>query len=125
MARYSSFLGRRVEVQYRAGDILLPASGIFVADSGRSIFLEQNFEQRGQHRHFRWEIPYQYLIRIEEKPDSGASVNQAPSPVIPSSAPEASPASNEDEKPRSSAAVARASAGGGSGLLPIHRPKTA
>src|SRR5204862_5520686 len=27
MARYSAFLGRRVEVQYRAGDILLPASG--------------------------------------------------------------------------------------------------
>ena len=47
MARYSAFLGRRVEVQYRAGDILLPASGIFVADSGRSIFLEQQFEQKG------------------------------------------------------------------------------
>jgi hypothetical protein len=64
MARYSSFLGRRVEVQYRASDTLLPASGIFVADSGRSIFLEQSFEQRGQHRHFRWEIPYQCLVRI-------------------------------------------------------------
>ena len=75
MARYSSFLGRRVEVQYRAGDILLPASGIFVADSGRSIFLEQHFEQRGKHGHFRWEIPYQCLVRIEEKPDSGASAN--------------------------------------------------
>ncbi len=73
MARYSAFLGRRVEVQYRAGDILLPASGTFVADSGRSIFLEQHFEQRGQHKHFRWEIPYQYLVRIEEKPDAGAS----------------------------------------------------
>jgi hypothetical protein len=64
MAHYSSFLGRRVEVQYRASDTLLPASGIFVADSGRSIFLEQSFEQRGQHRHFRWEIPYQHLVRI-------------------------------------------------------------
>jgi hypothetical protein len=64
MARYSSFLGRRVEVHYRASDTLLPASGIFVADSGRSIFLEQSFEQRGQHRHFRWEIPYQYLVKI-------------------------------------------------------------
>src|SRR5207245_6811009 len=67
MARYSAFLGRRVEVQYRAGDILLPASGTFVADSGRSIFLEQNFEQRGKHGHFRWEIPYPFLVRIEEK----------------------------------------------------------
>ncbi len=64
MARYSSFLGRKVEVQYRASDTLLPASGIFVADSGRSIFLEQIFEQRGQHRVFRWEIPYQFLIKI-------------------------------------------------------------
>src|SRR5207237_3411773 len=73
MARYSCFLGRRVEVQYRAGDILLPASGIFVADSGRSIFLEQNFEQRGKHGHFRWEIPYQFLVRIEEKPEPGVT----------------------------------------------------
>jgi hypothetical protein len=64
MARFSSFLGRRVEVQYRASDTLLPASGVFVADSGRSIFLEESFEQRGQHRHFRWEIPYQHLVRI-------------------------------------------------------------
>jgi hypothetical protein len=77
MARYSSFLGRRVEVHYRASDTLLPASGIFVADSGRSIFLEQIFEQRGQHRHFRWEIPYQYLVKIgiskEEEPAEATS----------------------------------------------------
>jgi hypothetical protein len=66
MARYSAFLGRRVEVQYRAGDILLPASGTFVADSGRSIFLEQHLEQRGQMKQFRWEIPYQYIVRLEE-----------------------------------------------------------
>jgi hypothetical protein len=124
MARYSAFLGRRVEVQYRAGDILLPASGTFVADSGRSIFLEQNFEQRGQHKHFRWEIPYQYLIRIEEKTDSGASVNQPTSPLTQTAAPEASPASNPGDKPLS--AAASASAGGAPGLLPLsHRPKTA
>src|SRR5690242_21497932 len=67
MARYSDFLGRRVEVQYRAGDILLPASGTFVGDSGRSIFLEQSFEQRGHQKNFRWEIPYRCIVRIEEK----------------------------------------------------------
>ena len=67
MARYSGFLGHRVEVHYRAGDIVLPASGTFVADSGRSIFLEQSFLQHGQPRHFRWEIPYQYIVRLEEK----------------------------------------------------------
>ena len=70
MARYSAFLGFQVEVQYRAGDILLPASGTFVGDTGRSIFLEQTFEVRGQRRHFRWEIPYQYIVRLAEKTDS-------------------------------------------------------
>jgi hypothetical protein len=121
MARYSAFLGRRVEVQYRAGDILLPASGIFVADSGRSIFLEQNFEQRGQHKHFRWEIPYQYLIRIEEKPDSGASASGVSVSVNPKATREAPAASKSGDKPLS--AAARAGAGGAPGILP--RPKTA
>jgi hypothetical protein len=124
MARYSPFLGRSVEVQYRAGDILLPASGILVADSGRSIFLEQNFEQRGQHKHFRWEIPYQYLVRIEEKPDSGAGVKTASSPAACPAAPEPAPASQSGEEPRSVAAAA--SVGGAGALLPLsHRPKTA
>jgi hypothetical protein len=124
MARYSAFLGRRVEVQYRAGDILLPASGTFVADSGRSIFLEQNFEQRGQHKHFRWEIPYQCLVRIEEKPDAGVSANAATAPAKPENAPEvpATPKSNADLH----SAAAAASAGGAPGILPLnHRPKTA
>jgi hypothetical protein len=75
MARYSAFLGRRVEVHYRAGDILLPASGTFVADSGRSIFLEQHLEQRGQMKQFRWEIPYQYIVRLEEITDPPAAAN--------------------------------------------------
>jgi hypothetical protein len=124
MARYSAFLGRRVEVQYRAGDILLPASGTFVADSGRSIFLEQNFEQRGQHKHFRWEIPYQYLVRIEEKPDAGASTKGDSVTATPKIKPEASVASKLDDQPRSAAAAA--SDGGAPGLLPLsQRPKTA
>jgi hypothetical protein len=67
MARYFAFLGLQVEVQYRAGDILLPASGTFVGDTGRSIFLEQSLEQKGQHRHFRWEIPYPCIVRLAEK----------------------------------------------------------
>src|SRR5208282_3685098 len=124
MARYSAFLGRRVEVQYRAGEILLPASGTFVADSGRSIFLEQHFEQRGQHEHFRWEIPYQYLVRIEEKPDSGVSASGAPAKSAPKVAPEAPPAAELAKEPRSAAAAA--GAGGAPSLLPLsHRPKTA
>ena len=125
MARFSAFLGRSVEVQYRVGDILLPASGIFVADSGRSIFLEQNFEQRGQHKHFRWEIPYQYLVRIEEKPDSGATINTISTPAKFTPEPEAAVTSKASDEPRSAAAAA-ASAGGAPGILPLsHRPKTA
>jgi hypothetical protein len=113
MARYSQFLGRRVEVQYRAGDIVLPASGLFVADSGRSIFLEQNLEQRGL-KHFRWEIPYQYLVKIEEIPET-----------VPASA--ASPAPNavraESAEPAKARATASAAA---SGLLSFsQKPKTA
>src|SRR5215831_16619842 len=87
MARYSAFLGRAVEVQYRAGDICLPASGTFVADSGRSIFLEQHYEQCGQKKNFRWEIPYQCIVRLEEaepRPEAAASPNDTvvqPSPA--------------------------------------------
>lgn len=127
MARYSAFLGRRVEVQYRAGDILLPASGTFVADSGRSIFLEQQFEQRGQHKHFRWEIPYQYIVRLEEKP----APTQADEKDfrIPAAAPatEKSPASS-DPKARGSGGVTTSSESGGGApsILPLrNRPKTA
>jgi hypothetical protein len=124
MARYSAFLGRRVEVQYRAGDILLPASGTFVADSGRSIFLEEQFEQRGQHRHFRWEIPYQCLVRIEEKPDSGATVNTAAAPANATTEPETPAPSKSGDTPLR--AAASASTGGAPGILPLsHRPKTA
>ena len=70
MARYCALLGRRVEVQYRAGDIFLPATGTLVADSGRSIFLEEhtNARQHEHTKHFRWEIPYMCIIRITEKP---------------------------------------------------------
>ena len=112
MARYSAFLGRRVEVQYRAGDILLPASGIFVADSGRSIFLEQSFVQRGQQKHFRWEIPYQYIVRLQEKVDdeNGGSANPRASAI------------STDQASRAAAS----GSGGAPALLPLrNRPKTA
>jgi len=66
MARYCKLLGRRIEVQYRAGDVFLPATGILVADSGKSIFLEEHFEQQGQVKSFRWEIPYPFITRLEE-----------------------------------------------------------
>jgi len=128
MARYSAFLGRRVEVQYRAGDILLPASGTFVADSGRSIFLEQHFEQRGSQKHFRWEIPYQYIIRIEEKPEPTQDPAQAHGTAshAPSTAPNAVVAPSSSEPKASGSATAPSSSGGAPGILPLqNRPKTA
>ena|SRR5215469_8507598 len=82
MARYSAYLGRKVEVHYRAGDILLPASGTFVADSGRSIFLEQHMLQRGQQKHFRWEIPYQYIVSLHQTPEATVSTGvSSPAPA--------------------------------------------
>jgi hypothetical protein len=123
VARYSAFLGHRVEVQYRAGDILLPASGTFVADSGRSIFLEQSIEQRGQHKHFRWEIPYQYLVRIEAMPDSGTSVNAGGAPAAKASTSQTTPAPAPVEEPENAASAAVV---GGSPLQPLNqRPKPA
>jgi hypothetical protein len=128
MARYSAFLGRRVEVQYRAGDILLPASGTFVADSGRSIFLEQHFEQRGTEKHFRWEIPYQYIVRLEEKPEpppgtaSGASSSSPASAAAPSKETSSSPVDSKAQSPANTSS----SGGGAPAILPLqNRPKTA
>ena len=123
MARYSAFLGRRVEVQYRAGDILLPASGTFVADSGRSIFLEQIFEQRGSQKHFRWEIPYQYIVRLEEKADPSAQPAVPSSSTAPDAVVEAS-ASSADGKAQNPSATGPD--GGAPTILPLqNRPKTA
>src|SRR5580765_3052342 len=112
MARYSALLGRAVDVQYRAGDICLPASGVFVGDSGRSIFLEQHYEQHGQLKNFRWEIPYQCIVRLE-----GADVLLLAS----STAIEMIEASSTSD-PALQASAAHAG-GGAPPLLPLsHRP---
>jgi hypothetical protein len=84
MSRYHQLLGRRVEVQYRAGDIVLPATGTLAADSGKSIFLEEKLVQRGQVKSFRWEIPYICIMSLDE--------NFAPPPAMPrEQSPEQSP----------------------------------
>jgi len=114
MARYSAFLGSFVDVQYRAGDICLPASGTFVADSGRSIFLEQHYEQHGQPKNFRWEIPYQCIVRLEESETLRTVASGRPAQQDESSA-----------APRElQASAAQVSAG--AALLPVsHRSKIA
>ena len=131
MARYSAFLGRRVEVHYRAGDILLPASGTFVADSGRSIFLEQHLTQHGKVKNFRWEIPYQYIVRLEEKkelpypPGNAADVgakseNRATAAAAVDRAKDAEPGSAA-----SASSTAASGSGAGAGILPLGRPPKA
>jgi hypothetical protein len=114
MASFAQFLGRKVTVQYRVGDVLLPASGTFAADSGRSIFLEQHVEQRGKRSYFRWEIPYQYIHRIEEAEDT-------PVPPV-----EPKPVPAEAQTPQASAASAGLglSSSAASLLSLPQRPKT-
>jgi hypothetical protein len=116
MARYSAFLGRRVEVHYRAGDIVLPASGTFAADSGKSIFLEQRLIQHGQQKNFRWEIPYQYIVRLEEaKEEPPAEKGRTPVP-----------AGGKSSKCRPGTAQARSAAAAGEPPPPFGSPpKTA
>ena len=69
MARYSEMLGRRIQVTYRAGDIILPATGNLAADSGKSIFLEESYKQEGNVKTFRWEIPYLCIVHLNECPE--------------------------------------------------------
>ena len=83
MAAYFHFLGCAVKVQYRLGDVLLSASGTFVGDSGRSVFLEQHLEQRGKRSYFRWEIPYPYIHRID-------LLTESPEPEKPAQTPDSS-----------------------------------
>ncbi len=80
MARYSNLLGRRIVVTYRAGDIVLPATGNLAADSGKSIFLEESYQQQGTVKTFRWEIPYHCIVELKECPEiprPSASVSEA------------------------------------------------
>ena len=78
MARYSALMGCRIEVTYRAGDVILPATGNLVADSGKSIFLEERYQQKDNVKTFRWEIPYPCILHLNECPEiprPSASVN--------------------------------------------------
>ena len=66
MARYSGLLGRRVEVHYRSGDVIMPVTGTLAADSGKSIFLQEIFQDGERVRSFRWEIFYRSIVNIVE-----------------------------------------------------------
>ena len=94
MARYSALLGHRIEVTYRAGDIVLPATGNLAADSGKSIFLEESYQQQGKVKTFRWEIPYLCIVQLSECPEGpqlNSSADQSRPSATTQSAPEAGP----------------------------------
>lgn len=79
MAKYVALLGKRVRVEYRAGEVTLPAIGMLVADSGKSIFLEERFEKSESVKTFRWEIPYQCILKIAKlkaEPPASADADQ-------------------------------------------------
>ena len=102
----------------------MPASGRFVADSGRSIFLEQHFAQHGNQRTFRWEIPYQYIVRLEETGDS-RDLGESREALQSTDAASVPAGALEAAEPQPTPKVNAARASGGSPLLPLHRPKTA
>ena len=66
MAAYSNYIGKRIELRFQAGERLLPAEGVLVGDSGRSVFLEEQFLCAGRLRQFRWEIPYECVVHMVE-----------------------------------------------------------
>ncbi len=66
MADYCALMQRRVEVVYRAGEANLSATGTVVADSGKSIFIEQQYSRTNKTSTFRWEIPYRCIVRVSE-----------------------------------------------------------
>ncbi len=68
MSRYHSLLGKYVHVLYRAGDVQLSASGALASDSGASVYVEDRFVDSGKEKIIRVEIPYGFLISLEEKP---------------------------------------------------------
>jgi hypothetical protein len=72
MAQYSALMGKRIAVTYRAGDVILPATGMLSADSGKSIFLEESYHQNGNTKTFRWEIPYPCILQLQEAPEGPA-----------------------------------------------------
>jgi len=78
--RYSALLGKRVEAYYRAGDLQMSAVGALVADNGKSIFIEERFEQSGKGKTLRVEIPYDYVVRVvETNGDPPDAENSSPS----------------------------------------------
>lgn len=70
MSSFTYLLGKRVEVNYRAGNIHLCATATLTRDSGTAIHLEDRFTQSGRENTLRISIPYSALLRIREKAET-------------------------------------------------------
>jgi hypothetical protein len=68
MSRYVSFMGKRVEAQYRVANIHQKSVGMLVADTGRCIVIEEHLLLGERKKTMRVEIPYEYAIRLAETP---------------------------------------------------------
>jgi hypothetical protein len=78
MIRYSSFVGKRVEAQYRVADIHQKSIGALVIDTGHSVIVEEHFLQGERKKTMRVEIPYEYVIRIVEAAQSSETLAAVP-----------------------------------------------
>lgn len=66
MPAFTSLIGKRVEVNYRAGDIRMTATGTLAIDSGEFIRIEDRLTQSGREKTVRLEIPYPSLVRVRQ-----------------------------------------------------------
>ena len=66
MTRYTSLLGRRVELVYRFRSIEMFVSGVLLGDSGDSILIEQHADQYGSLPKFQLAIPFSWILRLNE-----------------------------------------------------------
>jgi len=81
MGRYSALLGKRVEAHYRAGDMQLSTIGTLASDTGKAIFVQERFSSGGTEKTMRVEIPYSYVIRVDEMREEDAQPRGVPKPT--------------------------------------------
>jgi len=81
MARYTAWVGKRVEAHYRAGDLQLSTIGTLASDTGKAIFVQERFSSGGKDKTMRVEIPYAYVIRVAEVREDAAQPRAVPKPA--------------------------------------------
>ena len=81
MNRYIALVGKRVEVLYRLVNTHQKSVGTLANDTGESIFIEEHFSQGERKKTMRVEIPYEYVIRIEEAQNVTEASETTPPPA--------------------------------------------